>query len=80
MFVFRIKDQNVIEFELPRMSNMQVYLPNRIGLIVTVKLVDALGNKPADEDVVAPCNDIINSLWEKVIMNINDRKIKNLIS
>ena len=67
----------MIAFELPRMSNMQVYLPNRIGLIVTVRLVDKDGNKPENDDVVAPHNDIINSLWEKVTMNINDRKIKN---
>lgn len=51
---------NVISFCLPRMQNTQVYLLDRISILVSIRIVDKDGNVPAANTVVAPQNDVIN--------------------
>lgn len=40
------------------MANTQVYLINRVAALVSVKIVDETGQKPAKEDKVCPVNDV----------------------
>lgn len=56
-----INNTDIVVFELPRMSNTQVYLLNRISVLASFKIVDKNGDNPDEEIKVAPCNDILNS-------------------
>ena len=59
---------SVINFILPRMTNTQVYVLQKLALLMSVRIVDKDGNPPPKKSStdqtwpkIAPANDLINS-------------------
>ena len=69
-----IADGQAVEFSVPASVTEYIDLQNT-KLYVKFKLTNAAGGDLVAEDVVAPINDIFNSMWSNVELKLNGRLI-----
>lgn len=61
-----------IEFNLSRFEAANVYQIQDTHLQVTIKITKADGNLPDTTKLVAPCNNVLHSLFEAIRVKVND--------
>ena len=71
-----IRDGAPIEFYIPASTEEYLDLKNT-KLYVTCRIIKRTGAECADTDIVAPVNDLFNSLWSNVELFLNDRLISH---
>ena len=71
-----IRDGAPIEFYIPASTEEYLDLKNT-RLHVTCRIIKRTGAECADTDIVAPVNDLFNSLWSNVELFLNDRLISH---
>ena len=71
-----IRDDALIEFYIPAITEDYLDLKNT-RIHVTCHIIKRTGADCADADIVAPINDLCNSLWSNVELFLNDRLISH---
>lgn len=71
-----VRDGAALEFYVPASAEEYIDLQNT-KLYVKCKVIRGNGDNLEDDDVVAPVNDLFNSLWSNVELYMNDRLISH---
>ena len=68
-------DEPSIDFCLDRYDSASIYLLNQTCLKVQIVILKQDGSLPDKDQLVAPINNVLHSLFENVNLSINDKPI-----